>query len=217
MEIRIRLRDDKAQGRQSVPLNVSLLRYSYDADAKRARQVVIGSAPFWADELPADLVEKLTPDELGDWRAFVYDRHSQEMAALRRWSLQHAVQILAYASQALQADVKPSSPALARKAAKLFLQTLDMAGYSEEKAKPGRPRRDLELDAAYLLLTKPEDIERFDVQRDGYATEDESITLPQFAPPLPERKRFPEYPNGDLIAHALRLAFVDGEGSGSND
>ncbi len=209
MEIRIRLRDDKAQGRQSVPLNVSLLRYSYDADAKRARQVVIGSAPFWADELPADLAEKLTPDEQRDWWEFANDRQYQEKVALRRWCLRHAVPVLAYACQALQAGAKPAAPTLANKAARLYLQSLDAAGFGEEKAKPGRPRRDLQLDAEYLLLTKPDDIERFELARDrDYESIDESVVLPQFAPPA-EKKRWPMYPEADLVAHALRLAFVD--------
>ena len=45
---------------------------------------------------------------------------------------------------------------------------------------------------------------------------------PNFIPPeaqKPEatkKKGFPEYPEGDLIARALRLAFVGGEGEGDN-
>jgi hypothetical protein len=43
------------------------------------------------------------------------------------------------------------------------------------------------------------------------------ITLPICRPKKPEapkKKGFPDYPEGDLIARALRLAFVGGEGEG---
>lgn len=42
----------------------------------------------------------------------------------------------------------------------------------------------------------------------------EGVELPQFAPPLPPKTKrgFLAYPEADLIARALRLAFVGGEG-----
>ena len=80
--------------------------------------------------------------------------------------------MLAYASKALQAGEKPASPTLARKAVKLFTQSMDEAGFGEGKAGPGRPRKDAEMDA--------------------------------------------DFPEGDLIARALRLAFVGGEGEGDD-
>ena len=107
-----------------------------------------------------------------------------------RFCLNNSVRMLAYASKALQAGEKPASPTLARKAAKLFMQSLDEAGFGEGKVGPGRPRKDAEMDADFL---------------------------PQFAPPeAPKKRGFPEYPEGDLIARALRLAFVGGEGEGDS-
>ena len=118
----------------------------------------------------------------------------------------------------VQAGEKPASPTLARKAVKLFTQSLDDAGFGEGKAGPGRPRKDAEMDADYLLLRTPEEFEQWERLKD----EGEIKDLPNFIPPeaqkpeAPKKKGFPEYPEGDLIARALRLAFVGGE-EGSED
>lgn len=123
------------------------------------------------------------------------------------------VRMLAYASKALQAGEKPASPTLARKAAKLFMQSLDEAGFGEGKVGPGRPRKDAEMDADFLLLRTPEEVEQWERLKDAGEVQD----LPQFAPPeAPKKRGFPEYPEGDLIARALRLAFVGGEGEGDS-
>jgi len=194
-----------------VPPTVPLLRYSYDSEAKRARQERIGTVPFWADELPEDLKRKLAPDELVDWQAFVNDRNHQQEKALWRFCLNNSVRILAYASKALQAGEKLTSPALSRKAAKLFLQSLDDAGFGEGKATRGRPRKDAEMDADFLLLRTPEEVEKWERLKDADGLRD----LPPFTPPAPPKKHgFPEYPEGDLIARAMRLAFVDSEDAG---
>ena len=113
---------------------------------------------------------------------------------------------------------KPASPTLARKAVKLFTQSMDDAGFGEGKAGPGRPRKDAEMDADYLLLRTPEEFEQWERLKDDGEIKD----LPNFIPPeaqkpeAPKKKGFPEYPEGDLIARALRLAFVDGEGEGDS-
>lgn len=215
MQITVRLRPSEKLGRITVPPTVALLRYVYDAGAKRARQERVGTVSFWADELPADVKNQLTPDELADWQEFVNDRGRQQEKALERFYLRNVVRTLAYASKALQTGEKPASPSLARKAAKLFLTSLEEAGLGDEKAGRGRPRNDPEMDADFLLLRTPEEADRWLMQRDGGEIGD----LPQFAPPEPARQKhsFPDYPEGDLIAHALRLAFVEGEGSSSKD
>ena len=119
--------------------------------------------------------------------------------------------MLAYASKALQAGEKPASPTLARKAVKLFMQSMDEAGFGEGKVGPGRPRKDAEMDADFLLLRTPEEVEQWERLKDMDV--DGIKDLPQFAPPeAPKKRGFPEYPEGDLIARALRLAFVGGEG-----
>lgn len=97
--------------------------------------------------------------------------------------------------------------------AKLFMQSLDEAGFGEGKVGPGRPRKDAEMDANFLLLRTPEEVEQWERLKDAGEVQD----LPQFAPPeAPKKRGFPEYPEGDLIARALRLAFVDGEGEGDS-
>lgn len=216
MQVAVRLRQSEKLGRVTVPPTVALLRYAYDSDAKRARQERVGTVPFWTDELPDDLKAQLTPEERADWQTFVNDRNHQQERALWRFCLNNSVRMLAFASKALQAGEKPASPTLARKAAKLFLQSMDEAGFGEGKAGPGRPRKDAEMDADYLLLRTPEEFEQWERLKD----QGEIGELPNFIPPegqkpeAPKKKGFPEYPEGDLIARALRLAFVGGEGEG---
>lgn len=218
MQVAVRLRQSEKLGRVTVPPTVALLRYAYDSDAKRARQERVGTVPFWTDELPDDLKAQLTPEERADWQAFVNDRNHQQERALWRFCLNNSVRMLAYASKALQAGEKPASPTLARKAAKLFTQSLDDAGFGEGKAGPGRPRKDAEMDADFLLLRTPEEFEQWERLKDDGEIKD----LPNFIPPeaqkpeAPKKKGFPEYPEGDLIARALRLAFVGGEGEGDS-
>jgi len=218
MQVAVRLRHNEKLGRLAVPPTVPLLRYTYDTEAKRARQERIGTVPFWTEELPDELKEKLAQDELADWQAFVNDRNHQQEKALWRFCLNNSVRILAYASKALQAGEKPVSPTLSRKAAKLFLQTLDEAGFGEGKAGPGRPRKDAEMDADYLLLRTPEEFEQWERLQD----QGEIGELPNFIPPeaqkpeAPKKRGFPDYPEGDLIARALRLAFVGGDEEGED-
>ena len=209
MQVAVRLRQSEKLGRVTVPPTVALLRYAYDSEAKRARQERVGTVPFWTDELPDDLKAQLTPEERADWQTFVNDRNHQQERALWRFCLNNSVRMLAYASKALQAGEKPASPTLARKAAKLFMQSLDEAGFGEGKVGPGRPRKDAEMDADFLLLRTPEEVEQWERLKDMDV--DGIKDLPQFAPPeAPKKRGFPEYPEGDLIARALRLAFVDG-------
>lgn len=209
MQVAVRLRQSDKHGRVTVPPTVALLRYVYDNDAKRARQERIGTVPFWADDLPADLAAQLSNDERRDWRAFVNDRCQQEERALWRFCLHNSVRMLAYASKALQSGEKPAAPELARKAAKLFTQSLDDAGFGEGKAGPGRPRKDAEMDADFLLLRTPEEFEGWERRKEE---EGEEIQLPNFIPAEAQKKRsFPAYPQADLIAHALHLAFASGD------
>lgn len=213
MQVAVRLRQSEKLGRVTGPPTVALLRYAYDSEAKRARQERVGTVPFWTGELPDDLKAQLTPEELADWQTFVNDRNHQQERALWRFCLNNSVRMLAYASKALQAGKKPASPTLARKAAKLFMQSLDEAGFGEGKVGPGRPRKDAEMDADFLLLRTPEEVEQWERLKDAGEVQD----LPQFAPPeAPKKRGFPEYPEGDLIARALRLAFVGGEGEGDS-
>ena len=61
------------------------------------------------------------------------------------------------------------------------------------------------------VLRTPEEVEQWERLKDMDV--DGIKDLPQFAPPeAPKKRGFPEYPEGDLIARALRLAFVGGEG-----
>lgn len=55
---------------------------------------------------------------------------------------------------------------LARKAVKLFTQSMDEAGFGEGRAGPGRPRKDAEMDADYLLLRTPEEFEQWERLKD---------------------------------------------------
>lgn len=208
MQIAVRLRHNDKLGRITVPPTVALLRYHYDADSKRARQERVGTIGFWTNELPKEILAKLTAEEQADWITFVRDRNQQEKLALQRFYLRNTVRTLAYASKALQAGEKPAFASRARKAAQLFLSALDDAGFGKDKVARGRPKKDREMDADFLLLETPDEIEHWERWREL----DEGLTkLPRFSPieVSPPKPNFPAYPEGDLVSHALGLAFVE--------
>lgn len=213
MQIAVRLRHNDKLGRITVPPTVALLRYHYDADTKRARQERVGTVGFWANELPEEICAKLTVDEKADWATFIRDRNQQEKMALQRFYLRNTVRTLAYASKALQAGEKPEYASRARKAAQLFLSALDDAGFGKDKVARGRPKKDREMDADFLLTETPEGLE----QLEQWQEIDEGLAkLPRFSPDegTPPKRNFPPYPEGDLVSHALGLAFVNDQQHG---
>ena len=222
MEIRIRLRENKALGRQSVPLSVSLLRYAYDADAKRARQVVIGSVDFWADKLPDDLAAKLTLEEVNEWREFVVNRDDQARQALQRFHLKNVVRSIAHASKAIEAGEKPEDGQLLWSAMDVLAAALEKAGISKEKRERGRPRKESLIGPHYLLLKTDEERRNWLSNAEHYAENIQHYedgesgvgALPQFAP---KARAFPTYPEEDLIAHALKLSSATEKGEGEGD
>lgn len=209
MQIAVRLRHNAKLGRISLPPTVTLLRYIYDADTKRARQERLGTVAFWATELPEAIHCTLSVEEHGDWVQFVSDRNYQEKLALQRFYLRNTVRTLAYATKALQAGEKPEFAARARKAAQLFLSALDDAGFGKDKAARGRPRKDREMNADFLLLETAEELQRWEEWQE---TDEALARLPNFVPPdalQANRKRhFPSYPDADLVVHALGLALA---------
>lgn len=207
MQIAVRLRHNDKLGRITVPPTVALLRYHYDADTKRARQERVGTIGFWASELPEDIFAKLTVEERADWTTFVRDRNQQEEMALQRFYLRNTVRTLAYASKALQAGEKPAFASRARKAAQLFLSALDDAGFGKDKVARGRPRKDREMDPDFLLLETPDEIEQWEQWQE---ISEGLAKLPRFSSVevSPPKRNFPSYPEGDLVSHALGLAFV---------
>ena len=90
MEIRIRLRENKALGRQSVPLSVSLLRYAYDPEKRRSKQVVIGTVDRWATELPPELEVILTDAEREEFTKWAAERDQLCMELTQQHHLLHA-------------------------------------------------------------------------------------------------------------------------------
>lgn len=224
MQVAVRLRQSDKLGRTTVPPTVSLLRYVYDANAKRARQERLATISFWTDELSQELRSQLTQEELRDWQEFVNDRNRQQERALWRFCLANSVRMLAYASKAVDAGELPASSQHIWSAIDVFTNSLEKAGLAREKRDRGRPRKETLIDSSYLLLRTEEErelwIEREMAQRECGPIED----LPQFEssqPPTPERPKrslpeYPKYPEGDLIARALKLAFVGAEDAGNN-
>lgn len=216
MQIVVRLRPSEKLGRTTVPPTVSLLRYAYDADAKRARQSRLGTVNFWADELPVEIQEQLTPQEIEDWKAFVRDRDHQQERALWRFCLANSVRMLAYASKALDAGDTPPDKHLAWSAINVFSDSLDKAGYAREKRERGRPKRESLLDASYLLLRTEEEREWW-IEHQSYLVDshepmaDVSFLLSTPSVTKNQGRKFPSYPEGDLVARAMKLAFLDVE------
>jgi len=210
MQVAIRLRQSDKLGRPTIPPTVALLRYAYDHDSKRSSQVRIGTVPFWANQLPDDIRDQLTPDEIADWKEFVWNRDRQAQQALLRFHLKNVVRTIAHACQALDSGEKPEDGQLIWAALSTLSTSLEKAGIAQEKRERGRPRKDSLIGPSYLLLETDKERQNWlmnaEYHAERYTHEGPSYVqdLPQFGPGR-QTKAFPSYPDEDLVAHSLKL------------
>jgi hypothetical protein len=197
MEIRIRIRENKKTGRLALPPSVSLLRYAYDADNKRARQVVIGSAPFWANALPHDLESILTEDEKLDFFEFIADRNRQVREACQRFQLKRLTEHIGMAAKAIEGGEDPPDAELLWEAMDVLAKALERRGYERPKRERGRPAKSQELRADDLLA-----------EWEFMTSEDRVAELPDFSVEVSRRRRgmrqFPIYPDEELVRRSGR-------------
>lgn len=209
VEIRIRIRENKRSGRKTVPPSISLMRYYYDAEEKRARQVVIGAVPFWADALPSELESILVDEEKREFFEFVADRNAQMRAAAQRYQLARLAENIAMAVKAVEDGVAPADPSRLWEAMDVLARALDRAGYERPKRERGRPSKAEELSADDLLS-----------EWEAMTCEDRLAELPDFSLGGAGRRRtvrqFPAYPYEELVKKAIAPA-ADLDSSDSED
>jgi hypothetical protein len=109
MQIRVQTFKGK-DGRLKQGKTVSLLRYAYDPEKRRSKQLVVGTVDRWAKELPPELDGVLTDEEREEFRAWVAERDQQQETLAQRHHLLHAAEHMGWAAKALLAGVEPVWP-----------------------------------------------------------------------------------------------------------
>ncbi|MGE0382958.1 MAG: hypothetical protein AB7O90_19145 [Hyphomicrobium sp.] len=89
MQIRMQTYKGK-YGRIRQGKTVSVLRYAYDPEKRRPKQVVIGTLDRWATELPPELDSLLTDAEHDEFREWIAERELQHQELAQRHHLLHA-------------------------------------------------------------------------------------------------------------------------------
>ncbi len=178
MQIRVQtFRDKGGQLRQGK--TVSLLRYAYDAEKRRSKQVVIGTVDRWATELSPELEAILTDAEREDFREWVADRDQQFVEHTQRYHLLHVTEHIAWAAKALAAEVEPFQPERIWGALDVLAKALEKAGHPRPTRARGRPSKD--------ETPTPDDLVASPYDDPMLATEQEELqeriaALPNFIP-----------------------------------
>lgn len=140
MQIRVQTFKDKdGQLRQSK--TVSLLRYAYDSEKKRSKQVVLGTVDRWAPGLPPELESILTDAEREEFREWAAERDRQLVEHNQKYHLLHAAKQIGWAAKALAAGVEPIWPEQIWDALDVLAKALEKADYPQPTRAHGRPSK----------------------------------------------------------------------------
>lgn len=138
MQIRVQtFKDKNGQLRQSK--TVSLLRYAYDSEKKRSKQVVLGTVDRWAHGLPPELESILTDAEREEFREWAAERDRQLVEHNQKYHLLHAAKQIGWAAKALAAGVEPIWPGQIWDAMDVLAKALEKADYPKPTRAHGRP------------------------------------------------------------------------------
>ena len=141
MQIRVQTYKGK-DGRIRQGKTVSLLRYAYDPEKRRSKQVVIGTLDHWATELPPELDSLLTDAEHHEFREWIAERDQQRQELAQRHHLLHAAEHMGWAAKALLAGADPVRPERIWEALDVLAKALEKAGYPRPSRGRGRPSKD---------------------------------------------------------------------------
>lgn len=140
MQIRVQtFRDKDGQLRQGK--TVSLLRYAYDSEKKRSKQVVLGTVDRWATGLPPELESILTDVECEEFREWIAERDRQLAEYKQKSHLLHAAEHMGWAAKALAAGVEPVRPERIWDALDVLAKALEKAGHPRPSRARGRPSK----------------------------------------------------------------------------
>lgn len=119
--------------------SVSLLRYAYDSEKRRSKQVIIGTVDRWATALPPDMEAILTDAEREEFREWMAERDRQLVEHKQKYHLLHAAEHMGWAAKALAAGVKPVRPERIWDALDVLVKALEKANHPRPSRSRGRP------------------------------------------------------------------------------
>ena len=140
MQIRVQTFKDK-DGQLRQGKTVSLLRYTYDSEKKRSKQVVLGTVDRWATRLPPELESILTDVECEEFREWITERDRQLVEYKQKSHLLHAAEHMGWAAKALAAGVEPVRPERIWDALDVLAKALEKAGHPRPSRARGRPSK----------------------------------------------------------------------------
>lgn len=138
MHIRIQTFKNK-DGRIQQGQTVALLRYAYNEEKKRSKQVTIATLDRWIKELPPEVDARLTDAEREEWQQWVAERDRELEEDTQRDRLLHVVENMGWAAKALLAGEKPDQPERIWDALDVLTKALEQARYPRPTRGRGRP------------------------------------------------------------------------------
>jgi len=185
MHIRVQTYRDKS-GNTRQGKSISLLRYAYDREKKRSRQIMLGTVDRWATALPPDIEAILTDAEREEFREWMAERDRQLAEYKQKSHLLHAAEHMGWAAKALAAGVEPVRPERIWEALDVLAKALEKAGYPRPTRARGRPSKS-ETPTPDDLVASPYDDPVLAAEQ---AEMDERMaTLPSFIPDGQSRMR----------------------------
>lgn len=140
MHIRVQTYRDKS-GNTRQGKSISLLRYAYDHEKKRSKQIMLGTVDRWATALPPDIEAILTDAEREEFREWMAERDRQLAEYKQKTHLLHAAEHMGWAAKALAAGVGPVRPERIWEALDVLAKALEKAGHPRPSRARGRPSK----------------------------------------------------------------------------
>ena len=183
MHIRVQTYRDKS-GNTRQGKSISLLRYAYDHEKKRSRQIMLGTVDRWATSLPPDIEAVLTDAEREEFREWMAERDQQLAEYKQKSHLLHVAEHMGWAAKALAAGVKPVRPERIWDALDVLAKALEKAKHPRPSRSRGRPSKS-ETPTPDDLVASPYDDSMLVAEQDEMY--ERMAALPDFIPDRPQK------------------------------